>query len=63
LIEKYKLNVEWDPGTVQWEAWYQPGKKWEDGAFGPTLLIAVCNLILALKEAGKLEVVAAQAAR
>ncbi len=61
LIEKYKMTVENVCGTL---ASYGNSAEWRAyvaNAFGPkpvygtTPLIAVCHLILALKEAGKLE--------
>jgi hypothetical protein len=49
LIEKYGIDLE-RGGAGQWRA-YGPGSEAE----GDTPLLAVCNLLLALKAAGKLE--------
>lgn len=55
LITRYGIGIAQQDG--RWWA----GKEWmgaagyKDSAPGPTVLIAVCNLILALHKAGKLE--------
>jgi Bacteriophage P22, NinX len=53
LIERYHLTVcPWPDDRTTWIA------EWEEGVEagqGPTPLIAVCHLILALAKAGKLE--------
>ena len=61
LIEKYKIvllpatpNSGWTGWTVGTAARMTYDWRCEDEVEGPTPLIAVCNLILALKEAGKL---------
>jgi hypothetical protein len=56
LIEKYGIRVELTGPVVihpigKWRADYGFG---EHDGFGATPLLAVCNLILALKDAGKL---------
>lgn len=58
LIEKYRLEVTRECG--EWCAHWSGDTEYikvhhDDGTHGKTLLIAVCNLILALAEAGKLE--------
>lgn len=58
LIEKYKLCVDISPeGANPTLAWVviKPRTRWDyKCGYGPTPLIAACNLILALAEAGKL---------
>jgi hypothetical protein len=60
LIEKWRFHgdVRLDPTchAPDWCAFYIPEGEGDiiESAKHPTLLIAVCNLILALKEAGKL---------
>lgn len=54
LIEKYRIGLVPDGGRSHcWSAqvWWE---RFAAGKKGPDPLIAVCNLILALKEAGKL---------
>lgn len=59
-IEKYALDLRatpWQDGTKEWEAsaWRpNPNPKEAFRTSGDTPLIAVCNLILKLKEAGRL---------
>lgn len=53
LIEKYGIALE--ANGREWEAWTGPNEFMDTWADGPTPLIAVCNLLLALKEAGRLE--------
>src|SRR3972149_10154355 len=51
LIEKY--GIETKPNGAFWQAWVdEPAMGGAE--VGPTPLLAVCNLILALKAAGKL---------
>jgi hypothetical protein len=58
LIDRFGINLTCDHQATStarlWEAWYQPGDVWLASKFGPTVLVAVCNMIIALKEAGKL---------
>lgn len=63
LIEKYEMVLEGDARgrrpEDRWLAWYDfscdnDGEHSGTRGYGPTPLIAVCNLILKLKEAGKL---------
>jgi hypothetical protein len=59
LIEQYHIDLWWEntPGDGQWTATtnFRDGGDLIVTGTGPTPLIAVCHLILALKEAGKLE--------
>ncbi len=66
LIEKYRISVfmpdEFCPDKGPWIAGIGGAHGWDDGAVclsedvnGPTPLLAVCQLILALHAAGKLE--------
>lgn len=52
LIEKYGIWLIPDGHSRRWTAWIDPEGSWKGE--GSTAPIAVCNLILALKEAGKL---------
>lgn len=58
LIEKYKITLEHyeEPGFFNWRASTADVdcNKWDAPITGETPLLAVCHLILALKEAGKL---------
>jgi hypothetical protein len=65
LVEKHGIGVfmpdEYNRTDGEWIAVYGGVHGWDDGsvcadidAFGPTPLIAVCNLLLALKEKGKI---------
>jgi hypothetical protein len=55
LIEKYGIMITPGvPGFSSWEAYVKVDVR-SDGTDGGTPLEAVCNLILALAEAGKLE--------
>lgn len=58
LIEKYHMAVWYVPSIVgagEWRAQREDEGLAADGSLtGPAPLIAVCNLLLALKEAGKL---------
>lgn len=60
LIERYGLALDNEPIEEDRFGWRAQERYWQDSdtcalhAFGPTPLIAVCNLILALKAAGKL---------
>lgn len=53
LIERYGIDLTKLLGSHCWLAEGQPDG-WLDSAEGPTPLLAVCNLILALHAAGKL---------
>jgi hypothetical protein len=59
LIERYHIDLWWEntSGDGQWTATtnFRDGGDLIVMGTGPSPLIAVCNLILALKEAGKLE--------
>jgi hypothetical protein len=52
LIEKYKIELTWD--GEDWLAWAPEDMAPNKGGVAKVPLIAVCNLFLALKEAGKL---------
>ena len=54
LIEKYQVGLEEPENGGMWTAYYRIREDETMHAYGPTVLMAVCNLILALKEAGKL---------
>lgn len=63
LIERYGIELRNDGNSKGWEAVWPGGTDYEARSLfanpliegtGPTPLVAVCNLILALKEAGKL---------
>jgi len=55
LVEKYRMWVFPDNAAKEfyWEATCEPGPEGFSGE-GPTPLVAVCELVLALKEVGKL---------
>ena len=59
LIEKYRIELTRNSRTGSWSAVQDETSpdcdEWATGSDGPTPLIAVCNLILALKDAGKLQ--------
>ncbi len=54
LIEKYKLDIVWDDDS--WRAYWDGGDDGDMGigVYAATPLVALCNLILELGEAGKL---------
>jgi hypothetical protein len=57
LIEKYGIGLEKNTRTHRWTAWFTRTNETDEEAISDscdTPLIAACNLILALKEAGKL---------
>jgi hypothetical protein len=69
LIEKYRITLTDDAGGGYEGDWFALGgfemlascdgeAEWDHTGPGTTPLIAVCNLVLALSEAGKLEKVA-----
>jgi hypothetical protein len=52
LVEEYGIGLDFEPVEERKYRWR--ARREGESIFGPTPLIAVCNLILALKAAGKL---------